>query len=154
MTAIAMRRAQKARALGAFCFSGTAAGDGSSAMMAEQFKGYVMKKLMTAAVALMVFGAGPALAASSSSSGGSRSGATGLQTNPGMRSGTSGTGAGVTAPNTGPGAVQSNRTPYAPTAPPVPGSAQDPYGNSASGNSTGTGGSATNPSPTSPGSTR
>ncbi|MBN9281584.1 MAG: hypothetical protein J0H37_04870, partial [Hyphomicrobium denitrificans] len=44
----------------AFCIAGTAAGDGSSAMMAEQFKGYVMKKLMTAAVALMVFGAGPA----------------------------------------------------------------------------------------------
>jgi len=105
-----------------------------------------MKKLLTTVAALIVLTAMPAWAASSNG-GTARTGAPGVGPNPGMRPGTSGTGVGVTAPNTGPERFQNNRTPYATTAPPVPGSAQDPYGNSASGSSSGTRGSGSSTEP-------
>jgi hypothetical protein len=103
-----------------------------------------MKKLMIAGSAFMLFGALPALAASSNRVGGASGASTTNPMNPGAGIGSRGIGAGVNAPNTGPGAFQNNSRPrYTQTAPPVPGSAQDPYGNSSSGSSTGTGGAGT-----------
>lgn len=100
-----------------------------------------MKRYLIAFASVAVLGAAPVMAASSSNRiGGSHGASNAGRINPGARIGSPGYDAGAMAPNTGPGSFQ-NRTRFAPTAPPVPGSAQDPYGNSARGSSTGTSGS-------------